>query len=124
MSHRRRSDRARCCDHGRLGASRGGVCALPPFRNPIDVARAVMMEGRHVLYAGEGAAAFARRGGFEPSTVEAMSPARARLKWEVLHKGALPLGSVPTGPVEAARAVTAGLIPARAGQGAALGRIA
>jgi len=36
-------------------------------------------EGRHVLYAGTGAAAFARRAGFEPSTLEAMTTiARAR----------------------------------------------
>jgi beta-aspartyl-peptidase (threonine type) len=32
----------------------GGVCALPPFKNPIAIARAVLDDGVHVLYAGEG----------------------------------------------------------------------
>jgi beta-aspartyl-peptidase (threonine type) len=100
----------------------GGVCALPPFRNPIDVARAVMTEGRHVLYAGEGAAAFARRAGFEPSTVEAMTTERARLKWEDLHKGALPVGSVPTGTVGAVARDAGGLIAAATSTGGTLGK--
>src|SRR5262249_17850808 len=33
----------------------GGVCALPPFKNPIAIARAVLEDARHVLYAAEGA---------------------------------------------------------------------
>jgi L-asparaginase / beta-aspartyl-peptidase len=44
----------------------GAVCALPSFANPIRVARAVLEDGRHALYAADGAAAFARRSGFEP----------------------------------------------------------
>ena len=43
------------------GLRAGGVCALPPFLHPIAIARAVLEDGRHVLYAGEGAARFARR---------------------------------------------------------------
>ncbi len=38
----------------------GAVCALSSFRAPISIARAALREGRHVLYAGEGAARFAR----------------------------------------------------------------
>lgn len=38
----------------------GAVCALSSFRAPISIARAALVEGRHVLYAGEGAARFAR----------------------------------------------------------------
>lgn len=45
----------------------GAVCCLPPFKNPIDIARAVLNDARHVLYSGEGAAAFARAKGFEPA---------------------------------------------------------
>jgi len=42
----------------------GGVCALSGFRNPISIARAALEDGRHVLYAGEGATRFARTHGF------------------------------------------------------------
>jgi L-asparaginase / beta-aspartyl-peptidase len=100
----------------------GCVCALPPFRHPIDVARAVMIEGRHVLYAGEGAAALARRAGFEPSTVEAMTTERARLQWEELNKGALPASSVPTGTVGAVARDATGLIAAATSTGGTLGK--
>jgi beta-aspartyl-peptidase (threonine type) len=60
----------------------GGVCALPPFLHPIAISRAVLDDGRHVLYAGEGALRFAKARGFTPSTSEAMTTERARAKWE------------------------------------------
>jgi L-asparaginase / beta-aspartyl-peptidase len=44
----------------------GGVCALGPFKNPIAIAREVLQEGRHVLYAADGADAFAQARGFPP----------------------------------------------------------
>lgn len=50
----------------------GGVCVLPPFRHPIAIARAVLEEGRHILYAGEAAARFAEGHGFRRETPEAM----------------------------------------------------
>lgn len=56
----------------------GGVCALPPFAHPISIARAVLEDGRHVLYAGQGAARFAVENGFTPSTAEAMTTPGAR----------------------------------------------
>lgn len=56
----------------------GGVCGLPPFQNPVKIARAVMDEGRHVLYAAEGARAFAERMGFSPRTVDEMITEHAR----------------------------------------------
>lgn len=37
----------------------GAVCALTSFKNPIQIARAVLDDGRHVLLAGAGARAFA-----------------------------------------------------------------
>jgi beta-aspartyl-peptidase (threonine type) len=100
----------------------GGVCALPPFRNPIDVARAVLIEGRHVLYAAEGAAAFARRAGFEPSTNEAMTTDRARKKWEDLRRGSLAPGSVPTGTVGAVARDAQGSLAAATSTGGILGK--
>jgi len=53
-----------------LGA--GAVCALPPFRHPIAIARAVLDDGRHVLYAAEGAARFAESHGFSRVDPNAM----------------------------------------------------
>ncbi len=50
----------------------GGVCVLPAFFHPIAIARAVMEEGRHVLYAGEGAARFAESRGFSRADPRAM----------------------------------------------------
>lgn len=51
----------------------GGVACIRRVRNPVLVARRVLEEGRHVLLAGEGALAFARRCGFpdyDPVTPE------------------------------------------------------
>lgn len=44
----------------------GAVCALEGFAAPIAIARAALEDGRHVLYAGEGARAFAMQRGFVP----------------------------------------------------------
>ncbi|MBI2894328.1 MAG: isoaspartyl peptidase/L-asparaginase [Deltaproteobacteria bacterium] len=51
-----------CIMDGTLRA--GAVGALPPFANPIAIARCVLEDGEHVLYAGEGAARFATLHGF------------------------------------------------------------
>jgi beta-aspartyl-peptidase (threonine type) len=56
----------------------GGVCALPPFLHPISIARAVLEDGHHVLFSGQGAARFAVARGFAPSTAEAMTTQAAR----------------------------------------------
>lgn len=69
---------------GKLRA--GAVCALPPFRHPVAVARAALEDGRHVLYAAEGAAAFAVERGFERVTSEAMTTEDARRRWAAVHE--------------------------------------
>jgi beta-aspartyl-peptidase (threonine type) len=74
----------------------GAVCALPPFRNPVAIARAVLEDGRHVLYAGDGAARFAATHGFEPMTSEAMTTAAAREQWEKARRAAAPSGALGT----------------------------
>lgn len=56
----------------------GGVCALPGFRNPIAVARAVLEDGRHVLYAADGAARFAQSHGFQPVPPDSLVTQAAR----------------------------------------------
>jgi len=68
----------------------GAVCALPPFRNPIAVARAVLDDARHVLLAGEGAARFAEKKGFTRAAPESMITEAVR---ERFAKGA----NVPEG---------------------------
>lgn len=50
----------------------GSVAVLPPFRHPIEIARAVLEDGRYHLLVGDGAAAFARARGFEPEDVAAL----------------------------------------------------
>jgi beta-aspartyl-peptidase (threonine type) len=65
----------------------GAVCALPPFLHPIAIARAVLEDGRHVLYASEGAARFAREQGFEPVSSERMTTEAARVRWEAARAG-------------------------------------
>jgi beta-aspartyl-peptidase (threonine type) len=64
------------------GLHAGGVCALPPFRNPIAIARAVLEDGRHVLYADRGAARFALQHGFARVTSAEMTTERARASLE------------------------------------------
>lgn len=58
----------------------GAVCALRPFPSPIAIARRVLDDGQHVLLAAEGAAAFAREHGFEPSDAMITDKARERLQ--------------------------------------------
>src|ERR1700693_3328057 len=43
----------------------GGVAGLKDVRHPVDLAAAVLRDGRHVLLAGDGASRFARAHGVE-----------------------------------------------------------
>lgn len=56
----------------------GAVCALPPFRHPIAIARDILEDGRHVLYAGEGARDFALAHGYVAAGASEMITDRAR----------------------------------------------
>ena len=60
----------------------GAVAVLPPFRHPIDIARAVLEDGRYHLLVGDGAAAFARARGFEPCDPELMITPDRRAEFE------------------------------------------
>ena len=70
-----------CVMDGRSLAS-GAVAVLPPFRHPIDIARAVLEDGRYHLLAGDGAAAFARARGFAPCDPELMITDDRRAEFE------------------------------------------
>jgi len=65
----------------------GAVCALPAFRHPIAVARAVLDAGDHVLYAADGARIFALTQGFEAADEHAMITEAARARLERLREG-------------------------------------
>ena len=60
----------------------GAVAVLPPFLHPIDIARAVLEDGRYHLLAGDGAAAFARARGFTPCDPQVMITADRRAEFE------------------------------------------
>lgn len=78
----------------------GAVCALSGFRNPIVVARAVLEEGRHVLYAGAGAADFARAQGIPETDPASLVTERARERLaKALAKMHLPTGGGTVGAV-------------------------
>jgi L-asparaginase / beta-aspartyl-peptidase len=79
----------------------GAVCALPPFANPIAIARAVLEDGRHVLYAGEGAARFAVGRGFARTTSEALTTrlSLARLEAARAKPSSRPRGGGTVGAV-------------------------
>ena len=78
----------------------GAVCALPPFKHPIAIARAVLDEDRHVLYAADGARDFALERGFHPALAHEMITERARADLaEVLAKRAAPVEAGTVGAV-------------------------
>lgn len=95
----------------------GGVCALPPFPHPIRIARAVLEEGTHVLYAAGGAAAFARGQGFEPAVLEALRTERALRR--LRDEGVTPTGG---GTVGAVACDAAGHVAAATSTGGTMGK--
>ncbi|MBK9032939.1 MAG: isoaspartyl peptidase/L-asparaginase [Myxococcales bacterium] len=58
----------------------GGVAAVPDLRRPIDLARAVLDDGEHLLLAGPAAWDFARRHGHAPAPAGTMVTPRARAR--------------------------------------------
>jgi beta-aspartyl-peptidase (threonine type) len=63
----------------------GAVAAVSGIRNPVKLARRVMADGRHVLFAGEGASYFARQIGFPECAPEALIVAREKDRWDSKH---------------------------------------
>jgi beta-aspartyl-peptidase (threonine type) len=98
----------------------GGVGALPPFAHPIAIARAVLEDGRHVLYCGEGAARFARSHGFLASTSDAMTTEYARGRWLAARGGADDLASKSPGTVGAVARDARGCLAAATSTGGRL----
>ncbi|HWP57993.1 MAG TPA: isoaspartyl peptidase/L-asparaginase family protein [Candidatus Acidoferrales bacterium] len=63
----------------------GAVAAVQGIKNPIQLARKVLEDGRHVLLAGEGALLFARRIGFPECAPESLIVAKQQRRWEKKH---------------------------------------
>jgi beta-aspartyl-peptidase (threonine type) len=111
----------------------GAVASLPPFANPISVARAVMERTPHALLVGAAAAAWAERHGFAPSTLEALRTDAALARWQAVRAGAAEsawaggtIGAVArdrAGHVAAATSTggTVGKLPGRVGDSPILG---
>jgi beta-aspartyl-peptidase (threonine type) len=65
----------------------GALCAVPAFRHPVAIARAILDAGGHVFYAGAGATAFAESHGFTRADEEAMITDAARDRLARLRAG-------------------------------------
>jgi beta-aspartyl-peptidase (threonine type) len=63
----------------------GAVAAVSGIKNPIQLARRVMDDGRHVMLAAEGALLFARQMGFSECPMESLVVERERKRWESKH---------------------------------------
>lgn len=98
----------------------GAVCALPPFEHPIAIARAVLEEGRHVLYAAQGAAEFALQRGFEPAAPGRMITEAARRRLERARRSGSPGGM--TGTVGAVALCARGTLAAATSTGGTSGK--
>ncbi len=95
----------------------GAVCALPPFEHPIAVARTALADGRHVLYAGEGAARFAATHGFVRAAPDAMITETARAQWEAARAAGDALWLSPGGTVGAVARDASGTVAAATSTG-------
>lgn len=97
----------------------GGVAAAPDLRNPIDVARAVLDDGEHVLLSGYGAQRFAIERGISPVTTDTLITERSRARWWEEHLRRSGLGDavqVPE-PRDATRGGGGALPASPAGEG-------
>jgi beta-aspartyl-peptidase (threonine type) len=70
----------------------GAVCALAGFAAPISIARAALEDGRHVLYAAEGAARFAVERGFCTVNEAALVTDAARAALAAVRAGKASVG--------------------------------
>lgn len=63
----------------------GAVAAVQGIKNPIQLARRVMEDGRHVLLVGEGAQLFARQIGFPECSPDILIVEAERKRWQEKH---------------------------------------
>ena len=63
----------------------GAVAAIEGIKNPINLARQVLEDGRHVILAAEGALMFAREIGFLECSSESLIVEHERTRWSEKH---------------------------------------
>jgi len=63
----------------------GAVAAVSGVKNPINLARRVLEDGRYILLAGEGALLFARQIGFSECTPESLIVESEKKRWQSKH---------------------------------------
>ena len=63
----------------------GAVAVVQGIKNPVKLARRVMEDGRHLLFAGEGALLFARQIGFPECSPESLIIESERKRWGEKH---------------------------------------
>ena len=63
----------------------GAVAVVQGIKNPVKLARRVMEDGRHLLFAGEGALLFARQIGFPECSPESLIIESERKRWQEKH---------------------------------------
>src|SRR5215470_2678510 len=104
-----------------------GVALITSVRNPIRLAHAVLLDGRHALLAGAGAEAFARRSGLPTAPPESFITPRQRQRWvrrQEAQTGTVGAVAVDSGGHVAAATSTGGLLgklSGRIGDSAVLG---
>jgi len=101
----------------------GAVAAVQGIRNPIKLARRVMEDGRHLLYAGEGALLFARQIGFPECSPESLIIDSERKRWQEKHGTVGCVALDATGKIAAATS-TGGIfnkLPGRVGDSPLIG---
>jgi beta-aspartyl-peptidase (threonine type) len=101
----------------------GAVAAIQRIRNPIKLARSVMEDGRHLLYAGEGALLFARQIGFSECSPESLIIDSERKHWQEKHGTVGCVALDATGKIAAATS-TGGIfnkLPGRVGDSPLIG---
>ena len=63
----------------------GAVAAVKSIKNPIQLARRILEDGRHLLMAGDGALSFARQVGFPVCPPESLIVETAQKRWQDKH---------------------------------------
>jgi beta-aspartyl-peptidase (threonine type) len=99
----------------------GAVASISGFQHPIAVAREVLRDGRHVLYAADGAAAFARSRGFPAVDPASMITQGARDRLALTLRGAAD-GGWAGGTVGAVARDSGGHVAAATSTGGTVGK--
>jgi beta-aspartyl-peptidase (threonine type) len=101
----------------------GAVGAAPRIRNPVQLARRLLDEGRHVLLVGEGAWLYARAEGVPTCEMEELVVPAQRRRWQEGH-GTVGCVALDRAGYSAAATSTGGLsgaLPGRVGDSALIG---